>query len=83
MKLLKAFWRKLRTPSKAAVGLVLALGFIGGILFWGLSTPVWKPPIPKPFVLAAMRQLWLKYKKPFTIPTVQGKGDLLRLPRTT
>ncbi|BEU03141.1 cytochrome c-type protein [Agarivorans sp. OAG1] len=35
MKLLKAFWRKLSTPSKAAVGVVLALGFTGGILFWG------------------------------------------------
>lgn len=35
MKLISKFWRKLRTPSKAAVGSVLAMGFIGGIIFWG------------------------------------------------
>jgi cytochrome c-type protein NapC len=35
MKLIKTFWRRLSTPSKAASGLVLGLGFIGGILFWG------------------------------------------------
>ncbi|MCG3723915.1 NapC/NirT family cytochrome c [Vibrio cincinnatiensis] len=35
MKLLKAFWRRLTAPSKAAVGVVLFMGFIGGLLFWG------------------------------------------------
>jgi cytochrome c-type protein NapC len=34
MKLILKFWRKLRAPSKAAVGDVLAMGFIGGIIFW-------------------------------------------------
>lgn len=35
MKLILKFWRKLKTPSQAAVGVVLAMGFIGGIVFWG------------------------------------------------
>jgi cytochrome c-type protein NapC len=35
MKLLTIFWRRLSTPSKAASGILLGLGFIGGILFWG------------------------------------------------
>ncbi|RKF20209.1 cytochrome C [Alginatibacterium sediminis] len=32
---LKRFWQRLSTPSKAGVGFVLALGFVGGIMFWG------------------------------------------------
>ncbi|MBM7457248.1 cytochrome c-type protein NapC [Oceanisphaera litoralis] len=35
MKLLKRFWKRLSTPSKAAAGVVLLMGFIGGLLFWG------------------------------------------------
>ncbi len=35
MKLLKIFWRRLSTPSKAASGVLLGLGFVGGIIFWG------------------------------------------------
>ena len=35
LNLVKAFWRRLNTPSKAGVGAVLGLGFVGGILFWG------------------------------------------------
>ncbi|ART81578.1 cytochrome C [Oceanisphaera profunda] len=35
MKLLKRFWRRLSTPSKAAAGVILLMGFIGGLLFWG------------------------------------------------
>jgi len=35
MKLVKTFWRRLSTPSKAGSGILLGLGFIGGILFWG------------------------------------------------
>ncbi len=35
MKLIIKFWRKLKTPSQAAVGVVLAMGFVGGIVFWG------------------------------------------------
>ncbi|MGO4998619.1 NapC/NirT family cytochrome c [Oceanisphaera sp. W20_SRM_FM3] len=35
MKLLRNFWRRLSTPSKAAAGTVLLMGFIGGLLFWG------------------------------------------------
>jgi cytochrome c-type protein NapC len=35
MKLLRIFWRRLSTPSKAAAGALLAMGFVGGILFWG------------------------------------------------
>ncbi len=35
MKFLKAFWLRLSSPSKAAVGVVLLLGFVGGLLFWG------------------------------------------------
>ncbi|HUV22874.1 MAG TPA: NapC/NirT family cytochrome c [Gammaproteobacteria bacterium] len=35
MKLIKIFWRRLSNPSKAAAGVLLGLGFIGGILFWG------------------------------------------------
>lgn len=34
-RLAKTFWRRFRQPSNAAVGLVLAMGFVGGILFWG------------------------------------------------
>ena len=34
-RLLRKFWRRLRKPSNAAVGVVLAMGFVGGILFWG------------------------------------------------
>ncbi|MGB5855186.1 MAG: NapC/NirT family cytochrome c [Oceanisphaera sp.] len=35
MKILKRFWKRLSTPSKAAAGVVLLMGFIGGLLFWG------------------------------------------------
>lgn len=35
MKFLKAFWLRLSSPSKAAVGMVLLMGFVGGLLFWG------------------------------------------------
>lgn len=35
MKILKAFWKRLSTPSKAALGVVLFMGFAGGLLFWG------------------------------------------------
>ena len=35
MKLLKRFWKRLSTPSKAAAGVVLLMGFVGGLLFWG------------------------------------------------
>ncbi len=35
MKFLKAFWLRFSSPSKAAVGVVLFMGFIGGLLFWG------------------------------------------------
>ncbi|WP_163933521.1 NapC/NirT family cytochrome c [Paraferrimonas sp. SM1919] len=31
----KQFWAVLKRPSKAAVGLVLFMGFMGGLLFWG------------------------------------------------
>ncbi|MEZ9822584.1 NapC/NirT family cytochrome c [Shewanella sp. 10N.286.45.A1] len=32
---LKALWAVFKRPSKAAVGIVLFMGFIGGLLFWG------------------------------------------------
>lgn len=35
MKFLKAFLLRLSSPSKAAVGVVLLMGFVGGLLFWG------------------------------------------------
>ena len=35
IRLVKKFWRKLSTPSKASAGVLLAMGFVGGILFWG------------------------------------------------
>lgn len=35
MKWIKIFWRRLSTPSKAAAGVLLGMGFVGGILFWG------------------------------------------------
>lgn len=35
MKLIKTFWRRLTRPSAAAVGVVLLMGFVGGLLFWG------------------------------------------------
>ncbi len=35
MKLIKLFWHRLSRPSKAASGVLLGLGFVGGILFWG------------------------------------------------
>jgi cytochrome c-type protein NapC len=34
-KLVQRFWRRLSTPSKAAAGVLLGMGFVGGILFWG------------------------------------------------
>jgi len=35
MKFIKNIWQALSTPSKAGVGIVLALGFAGGVIFWG------------------------------------------------
>ena len=35
MKWIRQFWRRLKSPSKAASGILLAMGFVGGILFWG------------------------------------------------
>ena len=34
-QLVISFWKKLSTPSKAAAGVLLGMGFAGGILFWG------------------------------------------------
>lgn len=34
-QLIVTFWKKLASPSKAAAGVVLGLGFAGGIFFWG------------------------------------------------
>ena len=34
-QLLKTFWERLSSPSKAATGVILGLGFVGGIFFWG------------------------------------------------
>jgi cytochrome c-type protein NapC len=34
-QLVKIFWQRLSRPSKAASGVLLGLGFVGGILFWG------------------------------------------------
>ncbi len=34
-RLLRTFWRRLSKPSNAAAGALLAMGFVGGILFWG------------------------------------------------
>lgn len=34
-QLIITFWRRLSRPSKAAAGVLLGLGFVGGILFWG------------------------------------------------
>lgn len=35
IKLIKKFWRWFRTPSRIAVGTLLSLAFIAGIVFWG------------------------------------------------
>ncbi|UJF16918.1 NapC/NirT family cytochrome c [Vibrio sp. SS-MA-C1-2] len=35
MKLLKAFWKRLRSPSKAAMGFILLIGFSGSLILWG------------------------------------------------
>lgn len=35
MKLIRTFWRRFTKPSTAAVGVVLLMGFVGGLLFWG------------------------------------------------
>jgi len=32
---MRKFWNRLSTPSRAGVGVVLSMGFIGGVLFWG------------------------------------------------
>ena len=34
-QLVKVFWRRLSRPSRAAAGVLLGFGFVGGILFWG------------------------------------------------
>jgi len=34
-QLITTFWKRLASPSKAATGVLLAMGFVGGILFWG------------------------------------------------
>ncbi|PAJ73083.1 cytochrome c-type protein NapC [Pseudoalteromonas sp. NBT06-2] len=35
MNMLKKIWLILKTPTSAAVGFVIALGFFGGVIFWG------------------------------------------------
>jgi len=35
MNMLKRIWQTLKTPTSAAVGVVIALGFFGGVIFWG------------------------------------------------
>jgi len=35
MKLVRIYWRRFSNPSKAASGVLLGFGFVGGILFWG------------------------------------------------
>ncbi|MDP5291187.1 cytochrome c3 family protein [Oceanimonas sp. CHS3-5] len=33
--LLRKLWRVFRTPARVAAGVVLLLGFVGGVIFWG------------------------------------------------
>ncbi|NBI12826.1 cytochrome C [[Haemophilus] felis] len=35
LKLIKGFWRWFRTPSRIAIGTLISLAFLAGILFWG------------------------------------------------
>ncbi|WP_032093362.1 MULTISPECIES: cytochrome c3 family protein [Pasteurellaceae] len=35
LKLIKRFWHWFRTPSRIAVGVLITLSFIAGIVFWG------------------------------------------------
>ncbi|TCP94873.1 periplasmic nitrate reductase subunit NapC [Cricetibacter osteomyelitidis] len=35
LNLIKKFWRWFRTPSRIAIGTLLSLAFIAGIVFWG------------------------------------------------
>ena len=35
LKILKRLWVILKSPSSAAMGFVLVLGFLGGVIFWG------------------------------------------------
>lgn len=76
MKFLKAFWLRLSSPSKAAVGVVLLMGFVGGLLFWAPSIQEWKRPTAKSFARAVTRRLWPKSKRRFTIQTVLGSRHL-------
>ena len=33
--LIKRLWKWWRTPSRLALGTLLLIGFVGGIVFWG------------------------------------------------
>ena len=66
---LKALWAVFRRPSKAAVGVVLFMGFIGGLLFWGAFNTGMEATNTEEFALDVMRRLWLKSKKRFTMLT--------------
>jgi len=35
MNMLKKIWQILKSPTSAGVGVVVALGFFGGVIFWG------------------------------------------------
>lgn len=51
MKILKAFWKRLKNPSKAAAGVVLFLGLPVVFCFGAHSTRVWKQRTRKNSVL--------------------------------
>ncbi len=70
MKLLKAFWKRLTSPSKAAVGVVLFLGFAGGLLFWGAFNTGMEATNTEEFCSGCHALSLQKFKKRFTILTV-------------
>ncbi len=40
--LIKRLWKWWRTPSRLALGTLLLIGFVGGIVFWGGFNTGWK-----------------------------------------
>lgn len=80
--LIKRLWKWWRTPSRLALGTLLLIGFVGGIVFWGGFNTGMEKPIPKSSALAAtkcvtrcIRNTWI----PCTTTTVAASVRPVRI----
>lgn len=82
-RLVKIFWRRLSRPSKAAAGVLLGFGFVGGILFWGAFNTGMEATNTEAFCSGCHAPIVAEIRETIYYSNRSGgAGDLFGLPRT-